>query len=163
MTLYVYETMIMEKEGMLEIGIPDFGITFRHIGSKHEALIEAAKRLAGAVRECLIQGKDVPRATSGLRVRRGRKVVKLAIEAECPMAEFFTVEDVMEILGVTQPRVSHLMRDGKLTAVKEGRRNLITRASLLAYLNTPRTPGRPRKAERSHLIYRAASLIGSTS
>jgi excisionase family DNA binding protein len=160
MALYVYETVLTHNGDTLEVGIPDFGITFRSNRPDSDALLEAAARLAGAVKEHLLQGKEVPIATSSAALQGEHEVVELVVEAECPTSELFTVDEVMDILGVTQPRVSHLMHDGKLDAIKDGRRNLITRESLLAYLSTPRRPGRPRKTPGSDsFVYRAAAAI----
>jgi excisionase family DNA binding protein len=69
---------------------------------------------------------------------------------ECPIwssqanKTFLTIPDVMSVLNVTQSRVSHLLRDGKLSAVSIGRKKLITKESLEAYLKTPRVAGRPK-------------------
>ena len=44
---------------------------------------------------------------------------------------FFRIKDVAEILSVSRSRVYELMRSGELSAVREGRKTLVPRMSLL--------------------------------
>ena len=57
-----------------------------------------------------------------------------------------TVAAAANLLGVSRRRVNAMIENGSLAAVKEGRDNMVTIASVDARLASPRPAGRPRKA-----------------
>jgi excisionase family DNA binding protein len=66
---------------------------------------------------------------------------RLKVEAT-PASPFVTVDEAAELLRTSRGRIDNLLSAGKLTRVKEGRRTLILRAEIDAYLrrNERRNP-----------------------
>ena len=149
--MYVYDIMIKENAGECVIEIPDFKIEISFKGSRREAIAITAEHLKTSIQAYLAlarevpEPQDVPICSKQANKENKYDVVTLAIEVTPPFDGFVTVEQAMEILCVSQPRIAHLLRDGHLKAISHGRRKLITRESLEAYLATPRKPGRPKK------------------
>ena len=54
--------------------------------------------------------------------------------------------EAARMLGVTPGRVSQLIKAGKLIAERSASGTLVTEESVRAYMDTPRTAGRPSRA-----------------
>jgi excisionase family DNA binding protein len=67
------------------------------------------------------------------------------VDAPVAQAETMTVTAAAALLGVSTRRVNAMIANGVLCAVKVGRDNLVTTASVDSRLAAPRTAGRPRK------------------
>jgi excisionase family DNA binding protein len=59
-----------------------------------------------------------------------------------------TTAEAAEALGIHRSRVLHLIREGRLPAVKHGRDWWIEPEAIAAFAAQDRKPGRPRKAEK---------------
>ena len=140
-----YDIILRSNPGLYEVEIPDFDVHFRIKGSRRDAISLAAEHLKTAIQVRLSLAKELPEPSSIKTGESDTEVVTLAVEIPLPLEGLLTVEQAMQILDVSQSRISHLIRDGHLLAVKHGRRKLIAQQSLEAYLLTPRTPGRPKR------------------
>jgi len=156
MSIYIYVATVSKDKGLHRVEVPALDMVYDAHGEPRDVIVAATERAKGIILEHLIEGEQPPADLNDWdeldveeNVEAGCRLFVLTIEVDPPDDEFFTVEQVMGVLGVTQPRISHLLASGKLKAIKKGRRNLITRSSLEAYLATPRTPGRPRKDRTS--------------
>ena len=56
----------------------------------------------------------------------------------------FTFDQAVRTLGVTPERLEKLIDDGRITAVNDGVRTILTRESILAYLATVSMVGKTR-------------------
>lgn len=150
--MYLYEASITKDDLGYTARIPDIGDV--SVTSEDEALVieKAAAVLKKTLQKSLLAGGQVPTATFGRKAGTDERIITLALDVSLDKTKWFTVDEAMTILNVTQPRISHLLRSGKLKAYREGRRTYILKDSLQAYLATPRRAGRPRKtpvAERT--------------
>lgn len=148
--MYVFDIALSADEAVetqWHLDVPDLGLSLACVGSRRKAIEFAAEEIKNEITRLLIAGEPVPESRDLDRCDKGERVVTIALEADLPEDELFSVEQTMGVLDVTQPRVSHLIRDGKLVALKRGRKNYITKASLESYLKTPRTSGRPSTRE----------------
>lgn len=148
--MYVFDIALSADEtveAQWHLDVPDLGLSLAYVGSRRKAIEFAAKEIKNEITRLLIAGEPVPESRDLDQRDKGERVVTIALEADLPEDELFSVEQTMGVLDVTQPRVSHLIRDGKLVALKRGRKNYITKASLESYLKTPRTSGRPSTRE----------------
>ena len=128
-----------------EVQVEALDISFRCTGGLDQAAEKAAEQVRGALLRCLTLGQKLPPSKLGSTIPEGAERLVLVVDASLPKEDLLPFSEVMHILQVTQPRISHLIKDGRLVAVKEGRNTLITRASLEEYLSTPSNLGRPRK------------------
>lgn len=148
--MYVFDIALSSDDAAgtrWHLDVPDLSISFECSGSRREALAFAAEEIKSEISRLLLADEPIPQSKDLDPRDSDESVATLALEVDLPEEELFTVEQTMRILNVTQPRVSHLIRDGKLVAIKRGRKNHITKASLESYLRTPRTSGRPRARE----------------
>jgi excisionase family DNA binding protein len=142
--MYLYEAIISRSDDDLYVAsIPDLGLYDNEGLGEEETLEKAASMLKKNIQKYLLEGEPVPEATFGHKPEKDERVLTLALDVTLDKTKWFTVEEAMVILNVTQPRVSHLLRNGKLKAYREGRRTYVLKSSLQTYLVTPRHAGRP--------------------
>ena len=141
----VFDVVFLGNPEGFRVEVPDFRISFDCKGSRREAIQLAAEKLKAAIEAQLVMGEELPEPTNVMWSQEPAEVITLAVQVDLPRVGLITVEQAMEILGVSQPRIAHLLRDGRIKAIQNGRRKLITRESVEMYLATPRTPGRPKK------------------
>ena len=145
--MYIYDALLRNRDQTFLIEIPDFDISVELECNRREAIEHAAHALRTAIQGRLASGRELTRAENALPDKRSIEVITLALEETMPVEGVVTTEQAMQMLGVSQSRIAHLIRDERLKAVTQGRRKLITSASLEAYLATPRKPGRPKKGK----------------
>ncbi len=145
--MYLYEVIISKtSDDKYRASIPDVHDTDIKGTSEEDVLTKASDSLRKTLQKYLLEGKPLPVTSFGHQPEENEHVITMALEVTLDKTEWFTVEESMSILNVTQPRISHLLRSGRLTAYREGRRTYILKDSLQAYLATPRHAGRPKKA-----------------
>ena len=145
--MYLYEVIISKtSDDEYRASIPDIKDIEITAAGEEEVLDNTANALRKTLQKYLLEGTSLPTTSFGHQPAENEHIVTLAIEVTLDKTEWFTVEESMSILNVTQPRISHLLRSGRLTAYREGRRTYILKDSLQAYLATPRHAGRPKKA-----------------
>ena len=155
---YVFEALLMsfsEKDGddsnndSMETGfdasVEALGLNLHLPGSLDLVAHELTEQVRGTILRELTLGRTIPQPQLSPNPPEGAERMVLVVDVSLPKEDLLPFSEVMHILQVTQPRISHLIRDGRLIAVKEGRNTLITRASLEEYLATPSNLGRPRK------------------
>jgi excisionase family DNA binding protein len=142
---YTYQA-IFEKDGQ-RIGVvfPDIpGCRTSGIDYKDAALM-GADVLETMLSTYIDEGMVIPVARYDHMPPEGGTVAFFTIDAPVKQAETMTVAAAADLLGVSRRRVNAMIADGTLSAVKVGRDNLVTIASVDARLAAPRCAGRPRK------------------
>jgi excisionase family DNA binding protein len=142
---YTYQA-IFEKDGE-KIGVvfPDipgcrtFGADYK------DAALMGADVLETMLSAYIDEGIAIPAARYDHRLPEDGTAAFFTIDAPARQAETMTVATAADLLGVSQRRVNAMIADGTLSAVKAGRDNLVTIASVDARLAAPRSAGRPRR------------------
>lgn len=151
---YVLEALLMpfssgegtgSSEEGFDVTVDALGLSLHMPGSLDEVAQELTEQVRGTILRELTLGRSIPQPKVSPAPPQGTERMVLVLDVALPKEDLLPFSEVMHILQVTQPRISHLIRDGRLIAVKEGRATLITRASLEEYLATPNSLGRPRK------------------
>jgi|GEM_PF-1080560 len=143
--MFIYEVIITSKDDGYQACVPDVDNLKAEATTEGDALEKIARSLKKSLQKYLLAGEEIPEPSFGRRAAKGERITTLALDVSLDKTKWFTVEESMSILNVTQPRISHLLRSGKLKAYREGRRTYILKDSLQAYLATPRRAGRPKK------------------
>lgn len=144
--LYMYECEVYESgEGGYLAKLFDFGRMTQGDDFK-DAIRMAADLLRVMVEEYLAYGKELPDATYDHTVESGGRLVVVTAEVTLRASEeFVSATEAATYLGVTRPRISHLLADRKLVGYKEKGNTFVSLPSLEEYRNTPRKAGRPRE------------------
>ena len=142
---YTYQA-IFEKEGSgIGVYFPDipgcraFGTDYK------EAAIMGADVLETMLSAYYDEGWVIPEARFDHAPPESGFIAFFTVEAPVKAPATITVTNAAAVLGITPRRVNALVKKGLLTAVKEGRDNMVTIASVDARLASPCSVGRPRK------------------
>lgn len=112
-----------------------------------EAAEMAADWLKGELERMLMSGQEPPEATFGhLPEHEGGRVAIVAVEADLSKVDAVSAARAAEMLGVSRPRVSQMLKSGQLEGWREGRDTMVTLDSVAARLAERPKAGRP-KAE----------------
>ena len=142
---YLYEGIFEIAENTVEVYFPDLN-DIRTFGDDYEDAALMASDLLETYLSYLIEtGEPLPKARYDHKVKGKQKTAFFLVSAPVKEPETMTVAEAANLLGVTSRRINAMINDGVLTAVKEGRDNMVTIASVDARIAAPRTAGRPRK------------------
>ena len=141
--LGVYEFEMFEDEGTVCAFPYDLeGGTFGS-GWK-EAAEMAADWLKGELEHMLMAGQEPPEATFGHEPKHdGGRVAIVAVEADLSKVSAVSGARAAEILGVSRPRVTQMVKNGLLEGWRDGRDLRITTESIDARLAEAPRAGRP--------------------
>lgn len=142
--LYVHEFEVFEEDGVL-VALPfDFDG-----GTQGEDTREVAEMatdwLKTEIEQRLIAGEEVPTETLGHEPsREGARVMIVAVDATLDTVDAVSASEAAGMLGVSNGRVSQMVKTRQLQGFKRGRDAYITRASIeQRLLESPRA-GRPK-------------------
>lgn len=141
----VYEFELFEDDGFV-LAFP-FDMEGGTQGATwKEAAEMAADWLKGELEHFLMVGEPLPKATFGHEpVHEGGRVAIVAVEASLASIDTVRATEAARRLGVSNSRVSHMLKSGLLEGFREGRDTFVTAASIEARLAEHPKAGRPRK------------------
>jgi predicted RNase H-like HicB family nuclease len=141
---YTYEFEVF-KDGEWLVACPFDMDGATQGGTVKEVAIMAADWLRTDIEHRLMYDVDIPVATFGNTPKEGGTVLIVSVEAGVGLMDKVSASEASRILGVSASRVTHMIRDGLLEAIRDGSRTYVTKASINARLAAPRKAGRPRK------------------
>ncbi len=145
---YLYEAIATPTDdGRYDIRFPDLDImTFGT--DLYDAAYMAQDLLSLCIKAALDSGSELPSPTMGHDVPEGGYAMGIAVDVNEnePEIEYMSVREAADILGVSNPRIYAMLRDGVLSGRKVGGAQLVGTQSVKNRFNAPRTAGRPRKA-----------------
>ncbi len=146
MTKYVYGAVIRESEtGEWWAEIPDLPGCF----GQGSSFMEAVSSISDALETHLASLVDyglVPPEPRAVEADDGRVVYVYANTDGATLGEpEVSAAEAARMLGVSPGRVSQLIAEGKLRALRSAVGTTVALASIEAYQKNRRTPGRPRK------------------
>ena len=146
MKRYMYEFEIFESEGMwcaLPIGL-DGGTCG---DTRQEAIEAAVEWLEILTEDAAIWDKELPNPIFGAPLEHSGERVVVTVHAGKELVDTMTASQAAKILGVSRPRVSQMLKSKTLEGWRDGRNTLITRDSVIARLQDPKTKGKsPKKS-----------------
>lgn len=142
--LHVYEFEVFEDEGWvlafpydLEGGTQ--GKTLR------EAAEMAAEWLQGEMEHRIMKQLPPPEPTFGNAPQHGGENMIVAVSVDLDAIPTVTASEAARMLNVSRPRISQMLKTGKLEGYTKGHATFVTTASIEARLNDKPRPGRPKK------------------
>lgn len=143
--LGVYEFELFEEDGMVLAFPFDLEGGTEGRGWKDAAEM-AADWLKGELEHMLMVGQEPPEATFGhVPEHNGGRVAIVAVEADLSKVEAVSAAKAAEMLGVSRPRVSQMLKSGQLEGWRDGRDTMVTVASIEARLSERPRAGRPKE------------------
>lgn len=146
MMLYVYEFELV-KDGKHIAAFPyDFdggtqGIDLAEVSEM------AADWLRSEIEYRLMGNEEIPEATLGHEPEReGGRVVIVAVDVSLDSVKTVSASKAAEMLGVSNGRVSQMLKDQSLAGYRKGRDTFVTIDSITARLAESPKAGRPKKA-----------------
>lgn len=144
--LCVYEfELVMEEGGVVSVLPFDFAGATMGVGYA-EAAEMAADWLKTEIEHRLMNGEAIPEATLGNEPREGGRVLLVAVEAGLEGVNAVSAKDAAALLGVTQARVSQMVKEGLLMGYRKDRGVMVTMDSIKARIAEKPKAGRPRKS-----------------
>lgn len=141
----VYEFEVFQEEGYY-IAIP-YDLEGATQGEDFEDLcLMVADWLKITLEEYEIRGLELPKPTFGNTPRHGGTNMVFGVSAGLETIEKVTATEAARMLGVTQGRVSQMIRAAWLHGWKEGRNTYVSLDSVKARMAERPRAGRPRKA-----------------
>lgn len=144
---YLYEAIITPSgDGRYDVRFPDFDIVT--LGDDlYDAAYMAQDLLSLHIREMLDDGEMLPAPIMGHESPEGGYIMGIAVDvnADDPELEYMSVREAADILGVSNPRIYAMLRDGILSGTKIGGAQLVGTESVKARFNSPRKAGRPKR------------------
>ncbi len=126
--------------------IAPFGIPGVTEGEDVEDACEsAADLLRETMIDLLIRGRELPKPSFGNESKHDGIKVVVSVEVSLSDMEKVSATEAARLLGVSRSRVTAMIESGRLDGWKEGRNTWVTRASVDARLENPRSAGRPKK------------------
>lgn len=145
--LYVYEFELVMEEGDVVSVLPfDFAGATMGIGYA-EAAKMAADWLKTEIEYRLMNDEPIPEATLGNEPQEGGRVLIVAVDASLEGINTVSAKDAAGLLGVSQARVSQMIKEGRLVGYRKGRDVLVTMDSIKAQVANKPKVGRPRKRD----------------
>ena len=140
MNRYIYEAIFTPNTiGGYDVCLPDFGIM-----TQGDSLEDAAYMAQDAL--SLTTGSfhhPVPEGSTSMGIM-------VLAEPTAITDSMMTPLEAAEILGVTRSRVYTMIKNGQLTAVKDGNNRMVTSQSVMERFNNPVAPGRPSASGPRH-------------
>lgn len=140
----VYEFEVFQEEGHF-VAVP-YDMEGATQGEDFEDLcLMVADWLKKHIEDWEIAGKEPPAPTFGNEPRHGGTNMVFGISAGIETIEKVTASEAARMLGVTQGRVSQMIKDARLYGWKEGRNAYVSLDSVRARLAEKPRAGRPLK------------------
>ena len=140
---YTYQAIMLTVETGVEVSFPDLEGAVTAGETFEEAVSMAADLLETYLSYLIDTGARVPQAHYSHSAQDGAAVAFFTVEAPIDEPTTMPVSQAAGLLDVTPRRVNAMIKSGLLTAIKAGRDNYVTIASVDACLAKPRRPGRP--------------------
>ena len=116
-----------------------------------ETMAEACESAADLVRETMLDmamhGEEIPRPVLDAPLSHGGERLLVSVEASLDSVAKVSAAQAARMLGVSRPRITALLKNGRLDGWTEGRNTWVTLDSVQARLDEIVKPGRP-KAEQ---------------
>jgi excisionase family DNA binding protein len=142
---YTYQAIFENDGETIGVVFPDipgcrtFGADYK------DAALMGADVLETMLSAYLDEGMAIPSARYDHKPPANGTIAFFTVDAPARQVETMTVAAAAGLLGVSQRRINAMIANGTLSAVKAGRDNLVTIASVDARLAAPRRAGRPCK------------------
>lgn len=142
--LHVYEFEVFDDDGVL-VALPfDFEGGTQGADTREVAEM-AADWLKTEIEQRIISGEEVPIETLGHEPEReGGRILIVAVDASIDTVDAVSASEAARMLGVSNGRVSQMVKAGKLQGFKKGRDSFVTRASIEQRIAEAPKAGRPR-------------------
>lgn len=143
---FATEFELFEDEGLV-IALP-FGMPGGTEGRDfNDALLMAADWLKCEIETQLMGYEAGLESSFGNKPRHeGGRVVVIGVETSLEAIDTVTASEAAEALGVSRPRVSQMLKCGKLVGYTKGHATYVTQESLDARLAEKPKAGRPKKS-----------------
>lgn len=133
------------KEDDMYVAIP-FGFPGVTQGyDLQEASEMAYDLLKEAGEHMLVCGEEVPKPPLGNEPQRGGRILLVGADISMDNVEQVSASEAARMLGVSRPRVSHMLKTKKLIGWRDGRDTYVTLDSVRARLADRPKAGRPKK------------------
>jgi excisionase family DNA binding protein len=142
---YLYQAIFEVTDDCIEVHFPDLQGCRTFGRDLNDAAEMASDALATMISHLVKVGEALPDAVFDHKAPNNGFAILVSVDALVPEDETMTVTEAADILGVSPRRINAMIGDGILTAVKAGRDNMVTTASVKERFNNPRKAGRPRK------------------
>lgn len=140
----VYEFEVFTEEGIY-VAVP-YDLEGATQGRDfNDVCLMAADWLRLTIEEHEIQGLEMPDPTFGNTPRYGGTNVVFGVSAGLETIEKVTASEAARMLGVSQSRISQMIKSAQLEGWQEGRNTYVTLDSVQARLAEKPRAGRPRK------------------
>ena len=145
MTKHVYGAVIRETENGAWWGeVPDLPGCYGEGDTFMEAVASVADSLETHIASLIDYGLPLP-ASSPIRSEEGEVVYVYANTDSLSLGEpSVSAAEAARMLGITPGRISQLISEGKLTALRTAGSTSVTLSSIEDYRRNRRKPGRPR-------------------
>jgi len=140
---YTYQAFMMPVETGVEVSFPDLKGAVTAGETFEEAVLMAADLIETYLSYLIDTGARIPEAHYDRSTQDGTAVAFFTVEAPIDEPTTMPVSQAAGLLGVTPRRVNAMIKSGLLTAIKAGRDNYVTIASVDSCLAMSRKPGRP--------------------
>ena len=141
---FMAEFELFESEGAI-LALP-FGLEGgTEDPTTEEAAAMAADWLRGEVEHWLMTGTRLPSPPLGNVPLRGGRVCIVGVSCSLEAIDTMTASEAAQALGVSRPRISQMIKSGRLEGFTRGHATFVTTASVRARLAEPPRPGRPRR------------------
>ena len=137
---YCYEALVQRDGDGWSVSFPQLGDYMTSGDTREQAISEAADLLKLLLCGLLEDGHVPPAAEHMV------ECVSVSVDVspvDMARSHFMTQREAADLLGVSQSRVSALIRDGRLEMARFDGRTLVSIDSVNAYLESPRRAGRP--------------------
>lgn len=141
---FMAEFELFESEGTI-LALP-FGLEGgTEAPTFEEAAAMAADWLRGEVEHWLMAGACPPSPTLGNEPLRGGSVCLIGVSSSLEAIDTMTASEAAQALGVSRPRISQMIKSGRLEGFTKGHATFVTVASVRARLAAHPRAGRPRR------------------
>ena len=131
MKRFIYEVAIGRDESGYYAYVPDLEGCFGGGDTLEEVYESITNGLETHIESLVAYGMDIPSATFGNAPDDGESVSVVSFYVDVDVVDgYVTAAEAARTLGVTKARVSHMIRDGVLTAYRKGRSTYVTEDSL---------------------------------
>lgn len=131
MERFIYEVVIREEDGHFFAWVPDLSVCTGGGDTYAECLESICNGLETHIESLIAYGMSVPAPTFGHEVSSNEERVVMTFYVDTDVVDgYVSAVEAAKELGVSKSRVSHLIRDGKLKAYRQGRSTFVTRESL---------------------------------
>jgi len=142
---YGFEFVEDKEDGGYIVYLPAFDAATQG-DNMQDAIIMASDLLRFMIEDHILRGEQLPDPDLGLKPQKGGIVIAVVSDVDLQASEdFITATEAAKVLGVTAPRISHMIRDGLLHGYRDAGATLITLDSVNAQKDSPRKAGRPHK------------------